>query len=629
MSPLRNSNSDVPTLNPIPAMIDRCEAWIKVCANLDMYFQKMAKTYQTIVDAETNMHRSLVRIDDISATFTVPGAGGIKDVFLTLKSMHQQNSATIGAGIAGINEDILPVISQLTTDLSRSIADFKNWDIAFKSVKHPTSGATTIDPSLRDKLKLYESAVAACSDKKTPSVDPYVLKLGLDRRIKHVVHKMNRQADSFAYAEDASKNIDAVVSEKIQGIIAQYGEIEGNICRSQAKNVSSIMSGFVNQPRLYEYKHWMASQLAPHAFASDNSHQYVQKCSAREFGYPFEDSIYAIAVKSGSLERRTRVIHSYNGGDYVLTMQSLIEIARGKQLWAVDLLGAELVDDHKSNSKDQFVLRARQHGSRTGRMHTFIFKSENAQSWKEAIAEVLSGQVPESVRQYQEMREREYNMDQQKRDADLEAYSKSLQDQQQEQYEEYDDIKQQPTNLQPIGEVSNRGPDTPYANETPVYESSVSAQYNLTSAKVLLTDLEFSETLESFEDDQQSSFQQQSTYNDAATTINTVDSLDTASILSDISGMSDNEASDSSSEVEYPIVAASTASLQSRKEVNTTEHNIATIFHPSNNGVEEKPTLVFETVFSPAKNVEEKEVEPQNISQTLAWKSERDLKLFQ
>lgn len=379
-------------------MVERCQSWLVVVETLEKYLNAASVRYDWINEATSRLSREMPQPEDLGEQFASIGKGGIKDVFVKLWwDLNLPDGKAAESASKIIKEELLKETESLTNDLKRSISDFTDHSASFDASLAPSKTASLRDPKVNAQIEEYIRAVSAAEAKKQPEIDPYLLKLTLDRKIDRAVRKHNTQADAYAYVQDAAKRVDMEVTTRLQAILKQYTAIverNGNIIAEGGRSIRSV---FVNQPPLFEYKHWLQSNKAPSTFTGTTSEASKTRRSDNDLGYPKEDSYFSKAIRTGVLERRSKILRTYSPSDYALTPLSLIELRQNQPVWSIDLLGAKLLENDKANTEDQFVIEARQHGSSSGKLHKFVFRAKVAANWRRDIAAICSGHTPTSL----------------------------------------------------------------------------------------------------------------------------------------------------------------------------------------------------------------------------------------
>lgn len=379
--------------DPTPAMKQRCQAWLSVVDHVDTYLKAAAQRYDGIYAATTQLSRNMPQPTNLDDQFAPVGHGGIQDLFAKLWwDLNLPDGKAAENASSVIKNELLKDVELLRGDLNRSISEFDDMSASFVA---PTDTALapskTQDVGLQKRITEFGHAVNAAELGKQPEIDPYILKLQLDRKIESYVKKHNRQADSHAYVQDAAKRVDGEVTERLQSILRKYTDIVEQNAKIIAAGAQDSRTVFINQPKLFEYKYWLGKTSAPVSFTGSNSKNYSARENGVDLKYPSENSPYAKAIRTGTLERRTKFLHTYSAGEYVLTPLSLIEIRHNAPVWAIDLVGAKLRKDHKAaKDKDQFVILGKQHGSSSGKQHSFVFRAKVASNWIRDLERITS-----------------------------------------------------------------------------------------------------------------------------------------------------------------------------------------------------------------------------------------------
>lgn len=397
-------------LNPTGLLAQRCNTWNKLVRVLINYFREVV----TVLDDTVRLQDRAARAIDIpffdSANVKAPspvptpgnfrrdynssfkdnedkmfldyGNESIADVPITLLNLHRDTARIAANGANLVRNELLPSLDTLRKDLLRHSGDFQNLSPRFKNadvVPREQQASTSLAQN-------YAAAIDSCLAGKTPHADPFVLKVQLQEQLHRQAAAENSLLDAYRHAETLSQEVETATAMKIQDILKEFANVLGGIGDVYVQTAASIVEGFGSKHPLFELNSF---------FARENKYFFNAEVPERVAGaavYRHQYTNLARAVRQGELERRTKYLKSFTRSEYVLTPQSLIEYRNGQPVLTIDLVGASLDTDHKHAAGDRFVLQARQ--TDTGKVQSWIFRSDNADGWIEDIKKVLAHKTP-------------------------------------------------------------------------------------------------------------------------------------------------------------------------------------------------------------------------------------------
>lgn len=359
-------------------MILRSQAWLAVVRTLDAYFTEYRATMADISQIE---QRRGAKVAQLVASDQLLGAGehGIVDVVKEIHAMHEKELEVQAKEIRLLDEDVLPKLKSLTMGLNKSVSDFKQLSQSMDRKEH-----------IEDKRKAFEteagkfvSAIEAVKAGKTPSTDPYVLKVSTEAQRCGYKSLLQKKVEDQSFAKDATINVDASVAEELQSISRSFAVCQGERAQNLRQTSENLVHGFMEKNSLHEFNKWQ--ERNPGVF---------EDLSTDDITYPYQRSTLAKVVLQGPLQRRTKYLRSFVSGEFVLTPSTLIELKNGMPSLGIDLDDAKVIHDSKHATNDRFVLHARQVGSSSGRFHTWIFRTTESEAWLQALETVLGHKSP-------------------------------------------------------------------------------------------------------------------------------------------------------------------------------------------------------------------------------------------
>lgn len=310
------------------------------------------------------------------------GNESIADLPITLLNFHRETARSSLGGAQLIRAELIPALETLRKDLLRYSAEFANMAPRFKNADVvPREQQTTAA-----LLQSYGASIDSCLNGETPRVDPFVLKVQLEEQLHRQAAAENSLLDAYRHAESLAQDVETSTTTVLQDVLKEFANIVGGLGDIYVQSAASIVDGFGSKHPLFELNSF---------FARENKYFFnaeVPERLATAASYRHQLSNLARPVRQGELERRTKYLKSFTRSEYTLTPQSLIEFRNNQPVLTIDLAGATFDKDHKHASGDRFVLQARQ--ADTGKMQTWVFRSDNAAEWAEDVQRILAHKTP-------------------------------------------------------------------------------------------------------------------------------------------------------------------------------------------------------------------------------------------
>ncbi|GEQ72244.1 hypothetical protein JCM33374_g5931 [Metschnikowia sp. JCM 33374] len=371
-----------------------------------------------------------INADELSAInqFFLPiGNGSIQDIPTILTKFHQQNIQTGTKTLKDITQVIIPKLEDLRKDLLVKIKEIKNLQNDFKNtlsreMSETKSLITSFNQSIdvATHLEMLGSATSlhhdVSSDTDTSKKDPFLVKIKLERQLR-------RQLYEEAYLYEAYKNLQ-ISSEKLESIVVL--EIQNhmglflNLVENESSSVPNFLvpnftSGFLAKEPNLEWEAFIQRNLPRSSSISHNltSGMFIDLSfptrKLSDIAIPHYDSLLNVAVREGTLERRSKFLKSYSGGWYVLTCSYLHEFKtadRKKDQTPVMSLSLDhcSVSEHSKNDGKlsgayKFVLYSKSQNGLIHRGHNWSFRCNTYQTmieWYNDIKTLTSLPSPSS-----------------------------------------------------------------------------------------------------------------------------------------------------------------------------------------------------------------------------------------
>lgn len=396
--------------------------------------------------------------DDLNAInklFLPIGNGSIQDIPTILTKFHQQNVTNGSKTLKEINSVIIPKLEELRKDLLIKTKEIKNLQNDFKTnlgkeiqetrkllaqfqqaiellhkLEHGGGGGHHL-------LGIGEHGVASGSGGNGVSgiaitdglndhalLDPYLVKTRLERQLKRQLLEETYLYDAYANLQNSGGKLELIVVLEIQNYLSMFlGLVENEHAAVAKYLIPTITNGFLSKDQLFEWDLFILRHLPSttalqqlavghlgSALVAPRTGTFIDlSFPARrilDINIPNFDSPLNVAVREGTLERRSKFFKSYLSGWYVLTCNYLHEFKlqdRKRDPLPVMslLLDACLVSEHSKNDGKaggvyKFVLYSKGLNLRH-RSHNWVFRTDtykNMIDWYNDIKNLTSLATP-------------------------------------------------------------------------------------------------------------------------------------------------------------------------------------------------------------------------------------------
>ncbi|KAH3901284.1 uncharacterized protein SCODWIG_00822 [Saccharomycodes ludwigii] len=372
-----------------------------------------SSTGNTVTTASNNVNRrsfqslNTTNVDDSgnlqppddNNLFAPVGSGSIQDLPFILSQYH--NSMVHSASFASkeLNSVIIPRLEDLRRDLLIKIKEIKGLESDFKNTCMKELQQT------KAELSNFESSLEQIRySGVTPSKDPYLCKIILDRQIKKQLHEENFLHEAFINLQTSGKELERVVILEIQSALTQYAKLMNQEAQLTFDLlISKFNTGFVNKSPSFEWDYYMDNINNSNG---TNVTFIPLDLPMRHFSkiiYKHQYDPLTYEIQSGVLERRSKFLKSYSKGFYVLTPSFLHEFKTADRrrdlvpVMSLSLNECTIAEHSKRGSNDfKFVLHAKQNGI-IHRGHNWVFRADSYDSmfeWFENLKNLTSSSDP-------------------------------------------------------------------------------------------------------------------------------------------------------------------------------------------------------------------------------------------
>lgn len=344
----------------------------------------------------------------INHYFLPIGNGSIQDIPTILTKFHQQNVQNGNKTLKEINQVIIPKLEDLRKDLLVKIKEIKNLQNDFKNslakeinetkaLLNQFNHATDVANHLELLNSSGDSHHDGAHDVDSVKNDPYLVKLKLDRQLKRQLAEEGYLYDAYKNLQTSSEKLESIVVLEIQNYFRMFlGLIETEHSTLPNFLVPSLTNGFLAKEANFEWDSFIERNLPKASNISNSlvSGKFIDLTfpsrKISDLNIPHYDSLVNVAVREGTLEKRSKFLKSYSSGWYVLTCSYIHEFKtpdRRKDNTPVMSLSLDfcLVSEHSKNDGKlsgayKFVLYSKLQNGLIHRGHNWVFRCDTYQS---------------------------------------------------------------------------------------------------------------------------------------------------------------------------------------------------------------------------------------------------------
>lgn len=345
----------------------------------------------------------------INHYFLPIGNGSLQDIPTVLTKFHQQNIQNGNKTLKEINQVTIPKLEDLRKDLLVKIKEIKNLQNDFKNslgkemaetrallnqFNHATDVANHLELLTSNSDSHHHDAA---SDVDSVKKDPYLVKLKLERQLRRQLSEESYLYDAYKNLQSSSEKLESIVVLEIQNYLRIFlGLVETEHASVSNFLVPSLTNGFLAKEPNFEWDSFVARNLPKSSNISNNLvlGKFVDLAfparKLSDLSIPHYDSLVNVAVREGTLERRSKFLKSYSSGWYVLTCSYIHEFKtpdRRKDQTPVMSLSLDhcLVSEHSKNDGKlsgayKFVLYSKLLNGLIHRGHNWVFRCDTYNS---------------------------------------------------------------------------------------------------------------------------------------------------------------------------------------------------------------------------------------------------------
>lgn len=431
------STADFPT----EVMAGRFAAWRSIIKDLINYFREYSSIQEEIVRQQSRLQQAVgnsssstnsnsEEADSIKRFFLGHGNGSVLDIPNILFKYHQKNVTNASKTLKDINSIIIPKLEELRKDLLVKIKEIKNLQNDFKNNLTKELSETkllisqynqAIDFSNKLETGYNNSAHYVLHESENGKLDPYLVKIKLDKQLKRQIAEENYLYDAYANLQNAGRQLESIVVLEIQNYVSMFL----NLVNEENSTFSTYLlpnmnNGFLGKESNFEWDAFIERNL-PNSNLSvsavGNQSTGVRNGTFIDLGIPKRhlsdfviknfDTNLNIAVREGYLERRSKFLKNYTSAWYVLTCNYIHEFKSNDRkrdpnpVMSLSLDSCTVSDHSKNDGKSdgiyKFILTSRLNNALMHKNHKWVFRTDtfkNMIEWFDSIKQMTSLPTP-------------------------------------------------------------------------------------------------------------------------------------------------------------------------------------------------------------------------------------------
>ncbi|KAG4303987.1 hypothetical protein PORY_002640 [Pneumocystis oryctolagi] len=374
-------SSILENLDPTKVLVARFNTWRDLLKELIIYFKAVVHV-QEIKTTEFKKLGSLLSFNSCNRlSFQDGGVKEVEKIFCEWNNKYSSHLSTIPNSI---NVDIVSKLEKVRTVLNDSIKDIMKMSGKFRNnLYKEADAAKRLFNTYRDSLLTWEFS----PEKITPRTDPYLLRILLEKQITQMLSEENTLQKVYLDIEGYCRKIEKQVIDTVRQVFGQYRDDlqkEVDFVYDFNKNIG-IADDSISLDK--GWNTFIKEELLIMG-ACDNSEDFISFRAFRCLG----DILYgqnhpaAKEIRSGILERRTKIFKSYSSGFYVLTPSGFLHEFKSDNLscdqvpiMSLSLRDYEISDHSPANASSyKFSLKGCKH-EHSHRVHTWVFRTKTYQ----------------------------------------------------------------------------------------------------------------------------------------------------------------------------------------------------------------------------------------------------------
>ncbi|KAI8074254.1 uncharacterized protein B0P05DRAFT_473073 [Gilbertella persicaria] len=376
-------------IDPVVLLTDRMESWHSAIKSLVSLFKKLVvvenKTAKNLVNASKEI---VLPFPKSNGQFLETGAGGIQDVWGSLRDYTLQHGILHHESAGYIEKAVIPALRAIKADIRTMIISVQK----DKNLKTTLIFESRIQVDrLISRLDKVIEHVYRAPLQAEQYTDPFLINLGIVHAVRELCDHENRLHDNIFSLQKETGMFEQKIIENIRYVLLKLQEYKMKHKMEAPEYIDQVIESF----------DYVKPSMEWNEFVRRNQYNLIMENSAYKtenmVEYPNQDSKFVRAIKIGPLEQRTGTIKRWTEGVYLLTPAGFLHGYKTPKHFQqnplrpsysifVPHISVEYEDDD-----DVFELRGSDRRSSMGLGTHYVFRANNpreAQEWSEALLRI-------------------------------------------------------------------------------------------------------------------------------------------------------------------------------------------------------------------------------------------------
>ncbi|KAH0536384.1 hypothetical protein FGG08_006734 [Glutinoglossum americanum] len=293
----------------VSLLIERLQAWKHACGYLEAYVAATEKVQKTHSKEYEKVLKSVSEPLKEGSHFN-QSLGGIAGLFESIRHNTQGIASSHQETEKGLKSSVLPVLERLHAEIKSKSKELSNG---------AAKGAKAVEKARSNTLKHVEllgqhtASFDSIGGRPDPNNDPYILQRGVYYRLDKQVLEENATRQDILAVQGSFQQFEAHIVDVIQQALGVFVQL----INAQAERTNAMYKDMLGTaqriPGDFEWKSFITHHN--HALIDPNA----PPRSMSNISFPNQSHRATKPLIEGTLERRSRLLKSYNLGYYVIT----------------------------------------------------------------------------------------------------------------------------------------------------------------------------------------------------------------------------------------------------------------------------------------------------------------------
>ncbi|CDK24356.1 unnamed protein product [Kuraishia capsulata CBS 1993] len=282
----------------------------------------------------------------IQSAFLPPGDSSVKGIPSVLHNYHKALSEKELITYNKLTLKIIPRLENLKSALNAKIKEILALKSDFKINRLKNEIAIT-----GQLLNDYVAAVELLQTGKTvtslgttkflkdevkalsPKHDPYILRLKLDLQLKKQLLEENVFKESFFNIQNAGWQLENIVYGEVQNSVRMFCDlVNAEVDAVKVNLIDDLTQGFLRSEQNVDWDYFISNENENFLSIMSDQLKAGEKPPMRKLSqvsYPYQQRLVSRSIRSGYLDKKSKVLRSYSRAFFVLTLNFLHEFKTG------------------------------------------------------------------------------------------------------------------------------------------------------------------------------------------------------------------------------------------------------------------------------------------------------------